>query len=402
MVRSRKRQMATEAIHAGEIHDPSGAHISPIYQTSTFTFENMAAVEAWAGGETDAYIYTRAANPGRSALATKLSALESFGMTRGQDAVSAEIFSSGMAAISAALMGIAKTGSRVVTQQVLYGSADHLISEVLPGYGISNSRLPGLEPDALEAELQMHPETAAVYLETPANPTMAVIDIAKTAEIAHAHGARVVVDNTFATPVLQRPLELGADVVVHSTTKYINGHGSVIGGAVVSSDPDLMENEIASLIRFTGGVPSAFDCWLTNLGLKTLPLRMGQHCASALEVARLLDSHSAVAKTHYPGLPSHPQHELAKRQMTEFGAMISFDLGTYEAATQLMDRVDLCTLAVSLGNIDTLIEHPASMTHRMVEPEDRLRSGITDGLVRVSVGLESVDDIIADLDQAMA
>jgi len=402
MVRSRKRQMATEAIHAGEIHDPSGAHISPIYQTSTFTFENMAAVEAWAGGETDAYIYTRAANPGRSALATKLSALESFGMTRGQENVSAEIFASGMAAISAALMGIAKTGKRIVTQQVLYGSADHLISEVLPEYGISNSRIPALEPGALEAELATHPETAAVYLETPANPTMAVIDITRTAEIAHAHGARVVVDNTFATPVLQRPLELGADVVVHSTTKYINGHGSVIGGAVVSSDPELMENEIASLIRFTGGVPSAFDCWLTNLGLKTLPLRMRQHCASAQEVAQFLDSHPAVAKTHYPGLPSHPQHQLAKHQMTEFGAMIAFDLGSYDAATRLMDRVELCTLAVSLGNIDTLVEHPASMTHRVVEPEDRARSGITDGLVRISVGLESVDDIIADLDHAIS
>lgn len=402
MARSRKRQMATEAIHAGEIHDPSGAHISPIYQTSTFTFENMAAVEAWAGGETDAYIYTRAANPGRSALATKLSALESFGMSHGQEDVSAEIFASGMAAISAALMGIAKTGSRIVTQQVLYGSADHLISEVLPEYGISNSRILGLEPGALEAELRKHPETAAVYLETPANPTMGVIDITRTAEIAHAHGARVVVDNTFATPVLQRPLELGADVVIHSTTKYINGHGSVIGGAVVSNDPDLMENEIASLIRFTGGVPSAFDCWLTNLGLKTLPLRMRQHCASALEVAQFLDSQPAVTKTHYPGLPSHPQHDLAKRQMAEFGAMIAFDLGSYSAATQLMDRVQLCTLAVSLGNIDTLVEHPASMTHRVVEPEDRARSGITDGLVRISVGLESVDDIIADLDQAMS
>jgi methionine-gamma-lyase len=195
---------------------------------------------------------------------------------------------------------------------------------------------------------------------------------------------------------------LGADVVVHSTTKYINGHGTVIGGAVVSSDPALMEEEIAAMIRFTGGVPSAFDCWLTNLGLKTLPLRMHQHCSSALQVAAFLDAHSAVAATHYPGLKDHPQHDVAKRQMAEFGAMISFDLGSYGAATRFMDRLRLCTLAVSLGNIDTLVEHPASMTHRMVSPEDRARSGITDGLVRISVGLESVEDLISDLDHAMA
>lgn len=402
MDNDRQRQMATQAIHAGEIHDPSGSHIPPIYQTSTFTFADMASVEAWAEGETDAYIYSRGGNPARTALAAKLSALESFGMAEGSEDVTAEIFASGMAAISAALMGIAKAGAHIIAQQVLYGSADHLISEVLPEFGITNSRIPGLEPAALATELERHPNTAVVYLETPANPTMAVIDIARTAEIAHANGAKVVVDNTFATPILQRPLQLGADVVVHSTTKYINGHGTVIGGAVVSRHRALMEEQIASLIRFVGGVPSAFDCWLTNLGLKTLPLRMRQHCASAMAVAEYLDAHPAVAATHYPGLPTHPQRDLAASQMDDFGAMIAFDLGDYAAATQFMDRIELCTLAVSLGNIDTLVEHPASMTHRVVTPEDRARSGITDGLVRISIGLESVEDIIADLDQALA
>jgi methionine-gamma-lyase len=306
-----------------------------------------------------------------------------------------------MAAISAALMGTAKAGNHIVTQQVLYGSADHLISEVLPQYGITNSRIPGLDPALLEEELRRQPNASVVYLETPANPTLRVIDIATTARIAHEHGARLVVDNTFATPVLQRPLLLGADVVVHSTTKYINGHGTIIGGAVVATDPDLMETEVGSLIRFTGGVPSPLDCWLTNLGLKTLPLRMARHCATATIVASFLDSHRKVAATHYPGLAHHPQHEIACSQMSDFGAMLAFDLGTYEVATEFLDRLELCTLAVSLGNLDTLVEHPASMTHRVVPAEERAASGITDGLIRISVGLEDADDIVADLARAL-
>jgi methionine-gamma-lyase len=401
MTASHSRSMATDAIHAGEIHDSSGAHIAPIYQSSTYTFDGLADVEAWAEGTNDAYIYARGGNPARTALASKLAALESHGLEGGADGVGAEIFGSGMAAISAALMGLATAGNHIIAQKVLYGSADHLISDVLPEYGVTNTRISGLDPDVLERELRSNPTTTVVYLETPANPTMTLVDIAATAEIAHAHGARVVVDNTFATPVLQRPLGYGADVVVHSTTKYINGHGTVIGGAVVSNDAALMEERIASLIRFIGGVPSPFDCWLTNLGLKTLPLRMREHSANAMAVARFLESHDAVQTTTYPGLESHPQHGLAKRQMDGFGAMIAFDLGSYEAAARFLDRIELCTLAVSLGNIDTLVEHPASMTHRVVDPDERASSGITDGLIRISVGLESADDIVADLDRAL-
>lgn len=396
----RRRQMETEAIHAGEIHDPSGAHIAPIFQTSTYTFDDMKAVEKLASGESEAYIYARGGNPARTALANKLAALEGFGLDSNEPP-GAEIFGSGMAAISAALMGLAKNGDHVIAQQVLYGSADHLISDVLPDYGITSSRIAGLEPGDLTAEFGAHPNTKVVYLESPANPTMRLIDIARTAEVAHAHGAQLVVDNTFATPYLQRPLELGADVVVHSTTKYINGHGTVIGGAVIARDAGMIEERIAPLIRFTGGVPSPFDCWLTNIGLKTLPLRMGQHCSNAAAVAEFLASHPNVTATHYPGLTDHPQHDLATRQMDGFGAMIAFDVGSYEGATRLMDRVELCTLAVSLGNVDTLIEHPASMTHRVLTPEARAAAGITDGLVRLSVGLEAPADIIADLDQAL-
>jgi len=401
MTDTRHRSMATAAIHAGEIHDSSGAHIAPIYQSSTYTFEDMAAVEARGDGTSDAYMYARGGNPARAALADKLAALEAHGLDGGAEAVVAEIFGSGMAAISAALMGLATAGDHIIAQKVLYGSADHLISDVLPEFGVTNTRIAALEPDALEQALRANPSTTVVYLETPANPTMTVIDIAATAEIAHAHGARVIVDNTFATPILQRPLEHGADVVVHSTTKYINGHGTVIGGAVVGNDAELMEERIASLIRFIGGVPSPFDCWLTNLGLKTLPLRMREHTANAAVVARFLEGHDAVAATSYPGLESHPQHDVAKRQMDGYGAMIAFDLGSYDAAAAFLDRLELCTLAVSLGNIDTLIEHPASMTHSVVDPDERKASGITDGLIRLSVGLEAVDDIVDDLDRAL-
>jgi methionine-gamma-lyase len=221
-------------------------------------------------------------------------------------------------------------------------------------------------------------------------------------DIAHAHNARVIVDNTFATPVLQRPLELGADVVVHSTTKYISGHGNLLGGAVISRDVPLLEDKIGVLIRYLGGVPSPFDCWLTNLGLKTLPLRMKQHCANGMQVAQYLEEHKRINFVHYPGLENFPQHDLAKQQMDDYGGMIAFEVaGGYEGVVRFLDRLQLCSLAVSLGNVDTLIEHPASMTHGDISPEIHAQIGISDGLIRLSVGLEAVEDIIADLDQAL-
>jgi methionine-gamma-lyase len=405
-----EQKFATAAIHAGEIHDAQGAHIAPIYQTSTFTFADMAAVEAYATGETVGYIYSRGGHPNRAALAEKLATLEGYKLIQEARAagnsgpvVGAEIFSSGMAAVSAALLGLAQAGDHIITQKVLYGSADHLIGEILPQYGITVSRVDGLDADKLAQELATHPQTTAVYLETPANPTMKLIDITAVCQAAHAHNAKVVVDNTFATPALQRPLELGADVVIHSTTKYIGGHGTIIGGAVVSRDIELLEEKIGMLIRYLGGVPSPFDCWLTNLGLKTLPLRMERHSSNGMAVAQFLEGHEGITAVHYPGLESFPQYELAKKQMDDFGGMIAFEVaGGYEAATRLLDRVKLCALAVSLGNLDSLIEHPASMTHRDMEPEHRAQIGISDGLIRFSVGLEAAEDIIADLAQALA
>ena len=391
--------MPTKSVHAGEMHDASGSHIDPVHMTSTYVFEDSEAIRDWASGESGAHVYSRVGNPNREALARKLSALEGFGM---EEPVFAEIFSSGMGAVSSALLGLTGSGDHVIAQSVLYGTTNHLVNEVLPKYGITNSRVPLLQCDLLEQELASNPNTKVVYIETPANPTMSVIDIASTTEIAHAHGARVVVDNTFATPVLQRPLALGADVVIHSTTKFINGHGTVIGGALVCRDPDFMENGGGALVRYIGAVPSAMDCWLTSIGLKTLPLRMREHCANARALAEFLDSNDRVAQTHWPGLESHPQHEIAARQMDDFGAMISIDMGDFDSATRLMDGLTMCSLAVSLGNVDTLVQHPASMTHRLMSEEDRLSVGITNGMIRISVGIESAKDIIEDFERAIS
>ena len=391
--------MPTEAVHAGEMHDASGAHIDPVHMTSTYVFEDSEAIRAWGAGETDAHVYSRVANPNREALARKLAALEGLGMHK---PVGAEIFASGMGAVSAAIMGLAGAGDHIVAQSVLYGTTNHLVNEILPNYDITTSRVPLLEAEALDAELATKPRTKVVYVETPANPTMSVVDIVRTAEVAHSHGASVIVDNTFATPVLQRPLSMGADVVVHSTTKFINGHGTVIGGALVSRDPDFIENGGGALVRYLGAVPSAMDCWLTSIGLKTLPLRMREHCSNARALAEFLESSDKVPRTYWPGLESHPQHEVAARQMDDFGAMISIDLGDFESACRFMDGLSMSALAVSLGNVDTLVQHPTSMTHRLMSEEDRQAVGITQGMIRISVGIEAIEDIIADFEGALS
>jgi methionine-gamma-lyase len=253
-----------------------------------------------------------------------------------------------------------------------------------------------------ESAFEQHPDAKLAYAETPANPTMAVVDLQAIGELAHQHGAWLAVDNTFASPYCQRPLSLGADIVMHSTTKFLSGHGTLTGGAVVSSHPAYIHDELYKLVKILGGIPSPFDAWLANLGLKTFELRMQRHCENALQVAHFLASHPGVAQVHYPGLESDPGHEIASRQMHAYGGMLSFELkGGMEAGIQLMERVKLATLAVSLGMVDTLIEHPASMTHGPVAKADRLKQGITDGLVRLSVGIENLADILTDLEQAL-
>ncbi|HHY36303.1 MAG TPA: methionine gamma-lyase [Firmicutes bacterium] len=389
----KKAGFSTRAVHAGQGPCPvTGALSTPIYQTSTFVFQNVDQGAARFAGEEEGYIYTRLGNPTVAAFEEKIAVLE------GGEAGLA--FSSGMAAISAVLFALTKQRDHIVSCDTIYGCTHAFMSSILPRYGIETTFVDLSDPEKGAAALR--PNTKVIYLETPANPTMKLVNIAAMVELARQVGARVVIDNTFATPYLQRPLELGADVVVHSATKYIGGHGDVIAGVAVGSKEFIDEVRVTTL-KDIGGVLGPFEAWLLLRGLKTFPLRMEKHCANAMEVAAFLEAHPAVERVYYPGLPSHPQHDLAKKQMQGgFGGMISFELkGGLEAGKQLMNSLELCSLAVSLGDTETLIQHPASMTHSPYPPEERLKAGITDGLVRLSVGIEDAADIIADLKQGL-
>lgn len=392
MKTNKKLGFSTRAIHAGQQPDPQyGALSTPIYQTSTFVFNDVAQGAARFAGEAEGYIYTRLGNPTVTALEEKIACLE------GGEAAAA--FGSGMAAVSATLMALVRQGDHVVHSAALYGCTFAFLHELLSHFGVTAT---GVDTADLEAvKKAIRPNTKVVYIESPTNPTMRITDIQAVADIAHAHGAKVVVDNTFMTPYLQRPLEMGADVVLHSATKYINGHGDVVAGLVIS-DKETMANIKMTTLKDIGGIISPFDAWLILRGLKTLPLRMDRHNSNAMAIARFLEQHPAVEKVYYPGLESFEQHQLAKKQMSGFGGIMSFELkGGYEAGVKLMNGVKLCHLAVSLGDIDTLIQHPASMTHSVVPEAERLAANITPGLVRLAVGLEDAEDIIADLEQAL-
>lgn len=403
-----KLGLGTIVTHAGEGGNPNHAHITPIYQTSTFSFPDVATGAALFKGEEEGYIYTRIDNPNLHQLAYKICVLEGLDLLRAQpekpvqDVVGGFVFASGMAAITAAILARVKGGQTIIAQESLYGATYTFLHDFAPGYGIQVVWLNDISLPAWQAAFEAHPDAVLAYAETPANPTMALVDLAGVAELAHQHQAWLMVDNTFATPYCQRPLTLGADVVVHSTTKYICGHGLVVGGAVVSSQVDYVRKQLFGMLKALGGNESPFDAWLVSIGLKTFEIRMQRHCENTLKVAQFLESHPAVERVYYPGLPSHPDYALACKQMTDFGGMISFELkGGLKVGEAMMNRVKLATLAVSLGNVDTLIQHPASMTHAGVPVAARLATGITDGLVRLSVGIENVEDIIADLAQAM-
>jgi cystathionine gamma-lyase/cystathionine beta-lyase/cystathionine gamma-lyase/homocysteine desulfhydrase len=373
---------ATDAIHVGQEPDPAtGAIIVPIYQTSTFVQEEL--------GKHKGYEYARTANPTRAALERNLAALEHgrFGLA----------FASGMAAINA-VMTLFKAGDHIVAGHNLYGGTFRLFERVLRDSGLSFSYANTCRLE--EVERSFTPTTRMLYIETPTNPVMEITDIAAAAKLAHEHKLLLAADNTFMSPYFQRPLELGADVVIHSTTKYLNGHSDGVGGAVILNDADL-----AARLKFiqnaAGAILGPFDSWLVLRGVKTLAVRMERHNSNGLAVARHLAGHPKVKKVHYPGLPSHPQYELAKKQMTGFGGMLAFETGSLENARTVLKSVRLCSLAESLGGVETLISHPATMTHASVPPEERQRLGITDGLVRISVGIEDVEDLLADLDQAL-
>ncbi len=383
----------TKTIHAGSRPDPAtGSHAAPIYQTSTFVFKDVDQGARRFAGEEEGYIYTRLGNPTETELENKIAALE--------DGEAAAAMASGMAAVSAALLAALKKGDHIVADECLYGCTFDFITTMLPEYGVEVTLVDASDPDNVRKAIR--PNTKVLYFESPGNPTLKLVDIAAVSAVAHEHGITVMMDNTFMSPYCQRPLELGADVVIHSATKYIGGHGDVIAGIIVGSK-DFISTVKTTTLKNLGGVISPFDAWLLIRGLKTLGIRMERHNSNAMKVAEFLEKHPAVEKVYYPGLPSFPQHELAKKQMHGFGGMICFELkGGLEAGKILMNNLNIITLAVSLGCVDSLIEHPASMTHSLVPQEDRLRAGITDGLVRLSVGIEDADDIIADLDQALA
>jgi methionine-gamma-lyase len=405
--------MGTLVTQYTEKNDLNHAHVAPIYQTSTFAFPDVQTGADIFAGVNDGFSYTRVDNPNTRQLARKLAALEGYDLLKDNpeadvdDVVKGRVFASGMAAISTALMARLEAGSTVITQKMLYGNAYNFMKKVAPLYGINVVWVEGSDIAAWEAAFDQHPGAAVAFIETPANPTMEIADIAEVSTLAHACGAWTIIDNTFATPYCQRPLTLGADVVVHSTTKYLGGHGTIIGGVVISRHPDFFHPTKGRLFlasKVFGGCASPFDAWLTNVGLKTFELRMQRHVENAAIAAEWLQDHPKVSRVYYPGLANSPGHQTAQKQMFNgFGGMISFELaGGFEAGVSLMQSVKLITLAVSLGNVDSLIEHPASMTHAAMSPEDRKEFGITDSLVRFSVGIENIADILEDFEQALA
>ncbi len=382
----------TLAVHAGQHPDPlTGSLATPIYQTSTFVFKNAEQGAARFAGEEEGYIYSRIGNPTVTALEEKIAALE------GGEAGLA--FGSGMAAISALLFYLAQSGDHIVTSPVLYGSTHGLLHDVFPRYGVKAEPVDLNDEQALRNVIKEN--TKVIYVETPANPTMDLVDLAKVIKVAKEHNIPVVVDNTFMSPYLQRPLELGADFIIHSATKYISGHGDVLGGLIVGSKEHITGVRRTTL-KDIGGNIDPFAAWLLLRGLKTLPVRVQRHSENAMEVARFLKSHPAVLEVYYPGLPDFPQYDLAKEQMDGFGGVLAFEVkGGVDAGRKVINSVKLCHVAVSLGDVDSLIEHPASMTHAGIPLEDRLSMNITDGLIRLSVGLEDPEDIIDDLKQAL-
>ena len=385
----------TKAIHAGNVKDAQyGALTTPIFQTSTFVFDSCEQGGRRFAGEEAGYIYTRLGNPTTSVLEAKVAALE------GGEACVAT--ASGMGAISSCLWTIAAAGKHILADATLYGCTFALLNHGMTRYGVEVDFIDTSDLEAVRAHLK--PNTCAVYLETPANPNLKITDIAAVAEVAHAYNKdiKVVCDNTFASPALQNPLRLGADVVVHSATKYLNGHGDVIAGFVVGSAEFCSEVRMFGLKDMTGAVMDPFCSFLILRGLKTLEIRMQKHCANAKAIAEFLDGHPMVEKVYYPGLKSHEGHDIAARQMADFGGMMSFEVkGGRAAGAKLVNSLHLVTVAVSLGDAETLIEHPASMTHSTYTEEELAASGIAAGLIRLSVGLENAEDIIADLKQAL-
>ncbi|BBA52965.1 putative cystathionine gamma-synthase [Fusobacterium varium] len=389
----KNKGIGTIAIHAGQGKNPFGALSTPIYQTSTFIFDSAEQGGARFAGKEDGYIYSRLGNPTTAVAEEKIAALEC-----GEAAAAT---SSGMGAISSVLWTLLRAGDHVIADKILYGCTFALLCHGMTRYGVEVEFLDTSDLEAVKKAMKKN--TRVVYLETPANPNLKISDIEEIAKIAHTNEyIKVVVDNTFASPYLQKPLQLGADIVVHSATKYLNGHGDVIAGFAVGSKELITEIKLFGIKDMTGSVLGPTEAHLIIRGLKTFEIRMQRHCENAMKVAEYLNAHPKVEKVYYPGLKDHEGYEIATKQMTGFGGIMSFELkGGFEAGKTLLNNVEMCALAVSLGDTETLIQHPASMTHSAYTSEELKEAGIPEGLVRLSVGLENIEDIIADLDKAL-
>lgn len=383
-MKNKEMGFSTKAIHVGQEPDPStGAVTVPIFATSTYVQEEI--------GKNKGYEYARVSNPTRTRLEQNLAAVEG--------GSSAHVFASGMAAITAVTQCFLKQGDRLVCGHNAYGGTPRFFNQVLANYGVEVTYVDTSNPASVKKSLRKN--TRLVWIETPTNPLMMLTDIREVAKIVHAGNAELAVDNTFMSPYFQHPLQLGADMVMHSTTKFLNGHSDGLGGVIIGSKPEHAE-KLAFMQKASGAIMSPFECWLVLRGVKTLAVRMEQHEKNGRAIAAFLQKHKKVKKILYPGLKEHPQHELAKRQMSGFGSMITIETGSFANAQKMLRKVRICSLGESLGGVETLISHPATMTHAALGDEGRKQIGLTDGMVRLSVGIEDADDIMADLDQALA
>jgi methionine-gamma-lyase len=387
------------AIHGGHEKDPLYAHQVPIYASSTYVYDTAEQGMRRFSGQEPGYIYSRWGNPTMTEAEEKIAALETFGLGI---KVKGILHASGMAAISTLMIGTLKPGDKILTHFSLYGGTDELITKVLPALGITPVIVDLRDLRKAKDHLDADPSIKMIYLETPANPTIQCVDIEELTKMAKEKDRIVACDNTFATPYLQQPFRYGVDFVMHSTTKFLNGHGTAIGGILLGRDIELMNTKMTKVHRLLGGNSNPFDAFLLIQGIKTLEIRMERHCRNAMEVANFLEGHAAVQKVNYTGLASHPDHYVAMKQMRHPGAMLSFELKKgLEGGIGFMNKLKMCVRTVSLGTCDTLLSHPASMTHYGVPKEEREKYGITDGLIRMNVGIENIQDIIADLAQAL-
>ncbi len=403
---TQKKQLkgfGSTAIHSGHETEGNNAHLTPIYASSTYVFDTAEQGMRRFSGDENGFIYSRWGNPTMTETEDKIAALESFGLVENNAPLQlkSSLHASGMAAISTLMLGTLKTGDKILSHFSLYGGSQELMNKVLPGLGIEAIIVDLRDLNKAEEAIKNDPKIKMLYLETPANPTIQCVDIDALTKLAKQHDLIVAVDNTFATPYLQQPFKYGVDFVIHSTTKFLNGHGTAIGGALVGKDIELMKGRMEKVHRLLGGNGNSFDAFLLTQGMKTLEIRMERHCANAIKVATFLEQHPAISKVNYLGLSSHPDYQTAQKQMKHPGPMLSFEMkGGLEAGKKFINKLQMCVRAVSLGTCDTLLSHPASMTHYGVPKADREKYGITDGLIRMSVGIENIEDILSDLEEA--